>query len=149
LGKREIDALTNDATVKGSPRLLIVDDDSAIRDTLRVSLEKECDIVGEADNGLAAIEASDKLRPDVVLLDVSMPVMDGFAAARRLKAARPELHIIFVSQHVDAVYVDEAFRAGGEGYVLKQSAATELATAIREVLAGRSFRSAERARYHF
>lgn len=126
----------------GSPRLLIVDDDSNIRELLRLSLENECNIVGEADNGLKAIEANEELQPDVVLLDVSMPVMDGFVAAKRLKKATPDVHIIFVSQHGEPAYVDEAFRIGAEGYVLKMSAIRELMTAIREVLAGRRFRSA-------
>jgi DNA-binding NarL/FixJ family response regulator len=134
--------LFEEAKVTGSPRLLIVDDDSAIRKLVRMSLEDEWEIVGEADNGLAAIKAADELQPDIILLDVSMPVMDGFSAAKRLKQSRPELHIIFVSQHPDASYMDEAFRIGAEGYVLKRSASRELSTAIREVLAGRIFRSA-------
>ena len=131
----------------GSPRLLIVDDDSSIREMLRISLEQECDIVGEAGNGLQAIQANDELQPDVVLLDVSMPVMDGFVAAKRLKTARPNVHIIFVSQHAERAYMDEAFRLGAEGYVLKTSAIRDLLTAIREVLAGRSFRSAPSLRF--
>src|SRR5579875_2925213 len=77
--------------VVGSTRLLIVDDDSAIREVLRVSLESDWEIVGEAENGMAAIEATDELQPDVVLLDVSMPVMNGFAAAKRLKETRPDI----------------------------------------------------------
>lgn len=124
-----------------SPRLLIVDDDSMIRKMLRVSIEAEYEIVGEAENGLTAIQASDELKPDVVLLDVSMPVMDGFVAAKRLKAVQPHLHIIFVSQHFEPAYLEEAFQSGAEAYVLKSSAVRDLNTAIREVLAGRTFLS--------
>lgn len=108
---------------------------------LRISLEDECEVVGEADNGIAAIQAHEELRPDIVLLDVSMPVMDGFLAAKRLKTSRPDLYIIFVSQHSEPAYLDEAFRCGGDGYVLKTSSVGELTTAVREVLAGRTYRS--------
>jgi DNA-binding NarL/FixJ family response regulator len=106
-----------------------------------MSLEAECEIVGEAENGLAGIQADEELKPDVVLLDISMPVMDGFLAAESLKSSRPDVHIIFVSQHAERSYIEKAFRVGAEGYVLKTSAAEELITALREVLAGRTFSS--------
>ncbi len=125
-----------------SLRLLIVDDDAAIRDMIRQSVDHSCEIVGEAENGLEAVNAAEQLRPDIVLLDISMPVMGGFAAARQLKEKMPNLLIIFVSQHPDASYIDEAFRVGASGYVLKRSAVRDLTTAVEEVRAGRTFRSA-------
>jgi two-component system, NarL family, response regulator LiaR len=127
---------------ENAQRLLIVDDDAPLRLTLRSLLESDrADVVGEADNGCAAIEATERLRPDVVLLDISMPIMDGFTAARELHRRFPEVHIIFVSQNADRAYVQEAFRCGAAGYVLKQAAATELKEAIAAVSAGLSFQS--------
>lgn len=128
--------------VSRSLRLLIADDDAGIRDMIRHHVESGYEIVGEAENGLEAVNAAERLRPDIVLLDISMPVMGGFAAARQLKEKMPNLLIIFVSQHPDASYMDEAFRAGASGYVLKQSAIRDLTTAIEQVRAGGTFRSA-------
>ena len=123
-------------------RLLIVDDDALVRWSLRQLLvAMNQDVVGEAEDGQAGIESAVRLRPDMVLLDVSMPIMGGFEAARRLHESLPELHIIFVSQHVESAYADEAFRCGAKGYVLKRAATAELPEAIHNAEAGRFFRS--------
>ncbi len=129
-------------TVSQSPRLLIADDDAVIRDMIRHHVGGGYEIVGEAENGLEAVNAAERLQPDIVLLDISMPVMGGFAAARQLKEKMPNLLIIFVSQHPDSSYMDEAFRAGASGYVLKRSAIRDLTIAIEQVRAGGTFRSA-------
>jgi DNA-binding NarL/FixJ family response regulator len=125
-----------------STRLLIADDDAAIRAMIRDFLNEDCEIVGEAENGAEAVDAAEQLHPDIVLMDISMPVMGGFAAAKQLKERMPDLLIIFVSQHPDPAYVEEAFRVGGSGYVLKRSAVRDLTTAIEHVRAGGTFRSA-------
>ena len=124
----------NQATV------LIVDDDEAVRYLLRC-LMGGYEVVGEAANGQEAVAAAERLSPNVVLMDVSMPVMNGFEAARAILEHRPEVHIIFVSMHTAAAYADEAFRIGAKGYVLKCSAASEVAAAVNAVLAGHPFRS--------
>jgi DNA-binding NarL/FixJ family response regulator len=121
-------------------RVLIVDDHENIRQTLR-RLVYGGEVVGEAGNGQEAVEAAERLQPDLVLLDIAMPVMNGFAAAQLLRERVPEARIIFVSSYLDPAYVEEAFRLGAHGYVLKRAATTELTTAIEEVLAGRTFRS--------
>jgi DNA-binding NarL/FixJ family response regulator len=125
-----------------STRLLIADDDAGIRAMIRDSVEDRCEVVGEAENGLEAVNAAEQLRPDIVLLDISMPVMGGFAAARQLKEKMPALAIIFVTQYPDAAYMEEAFRLGASGYVLKRLAIRDLTAAIEEVRAGGTFRSA-------
>jgi DNA-binding NarL/FixJ family response regulator len=123
------------------PRVLIADDHEPVRYILRQVVETEFDVAGEATNGREAVDAAVHVRPDVVLLDVSMPVMGGFEAARHLRATLPEVPIIFISDHADTAYVDEAFRIGAQGYVLKRTSANELCPAIRSVLDGQSFRS--------
>ncbi len=123
-------------------RLVIVDDDALTRQMLRKLVESmDGEVIGEAKDGHAGISAAQSLQPDVLLLDVSMPVMGGFEAARQLRENMPELRIIFVSQHSNHAYVDEAFRCGAKGYVLKGAAATELHDAIQAVMAGQPFRS--------
>jgi CheY-like chemotaxis protein/two-component sensor histidine kinase len=123
------------------PRFLIADDHETMRYVLRQALEPHCLVVGEAANGREAIEAAEQLRPDMVLLDISMPVMGGFEAARVLRDRLPETPIIFASQHADPAYVEEAFRVGARGYVVKRTASTELPEAVRVVLGGGVFRS--------
>jgi DNA-binding NarL/FixJ family response regulator len=120
---------------------LIADDDALVREMLRKTIEEDSEIVGEASNGLEAVAAAERLRPDVVLLDISMPVMGGFEAARRLRELLPDLLIVFVSQYAETAYADEAFSSGARGYVLKRGLIGEIRDAIREVLAGRLFRS--------
>lgn len=120
-------------------RLLLADDHALVAAGLRKLLEPEFDVVGTVSDGRALVAAAGRLRPDVILLDISLPLLNGIDAARAIKRASPEVKIVFVTMHADPNYVDEAFRAGGSGYVLKRSAASELVTAIGEVLAGRNY----------
>ena len=117
--------------------VLIADDHALVRRWLRVLLQHgEIRLVGEAENGEEAVRLCDRLRPDIVLLDISMPVLDGFAAARKIRALSPETKIIFLTSHPLQEYVSEALRAGCHGYVLKDHAAHDLLTAIEAVMDG-------------
>ena len=121
------------------PTILLVDDHSLVLAGFHKLLETEFDIVGTAEDGRALLDMAPKLKPDVVLLDISMPRMNGIEAGRQLKKSMPEVRLIFLSMHADPMYVTEAFRAGASGYVLKRSAASELLLAIQQVLKGRSY----------
>ena len=118
------------------PRLLIADDHRLLVDGYRRLLEAEFDVVGEVEDGQALLALAPQLRPDVILLDVSMPLLNGIEAARRLKPLLPSTKLLFVSMHADSQYVAEAFRAGGSGYLLKSCASSELVRAIHQVLNG-------------
>jgi DNA-binding NarL/FixJ family response regulator len=120
-------------------RLLLADDHSLVAAGLRSMLESRFDVVGIADNGRALVQAAEQLRPDVILLDISMPELNGIEAARKLRKLVPDAKLIFVTMHTDATFVTEAMRAGGSGYVAKQSAPTELVTAVEEVLRGHTY----------
>ncbi len=120
-------------------RLIIADDHVLILDALRNLLDTEFDVVAVVENGRALVDKAIELRPDVVLIDISMPVVNGVDAARMIRQAVPDAKLLFVSMHGDPVFVREAFRAGAAGYVLKRSAASELVIAIREVLKGNSY----------
>lgn len=124
------------------PRLLIAEDHPDTQDALREILAPDHDIVGLVGDGQAALDAAAQLEPDLVLLDISMPRLGGIAAARHLRRRMPTLKFIFVTAHADPLYVDEAFRIGAHGYVLKQAMLSELLEAVREVLAGGTYRSA-------
>ena len=121
------------------PRLLIADDHRLLVEGYRKLLETEFDVVGEVEDGRALLELAPQLRPDVILLDVSMPLVNGIEAARRLKPLLPATKMLFVSMHADAQYVAEGFRAGGSGYLLKSCASSELVRAIHQVLNGRRY----------
>lgn len=123
------------------PRLLIADDDAVVRYLLRKTLEAEFEIVGEASDGSEVVAAAEQLHPDLVLLDVSMPGVGGFAAAEQMRERVPALPIIFVSQHSEMAYADQAFHVGGRGYVLKRAFSSELLDAVRKVLGGGVYRS--------
>src|SRR2546426_1621824 len=118
------------------PTILLVDDHSLVLAGFQKLLETEFDIVGTAEDGRALLDSAPKLKPDIVLLDISMPQLNGIEAARQLKKSMPECQLIFLTMHADPTYVTEAFRAGASGYVLKRSAASELALALQEVLKG-------------
>lgn len=129
------------------PRVLLADDHTLMLDGIRLMLQPEFDLVGCAEDGHKLLVAAKTLKPDVILLDISMPVLNGIDAAKQLRKNVPTAKLIFVTMHADADYISEAFRAGARGYVLKRSAASELLTAIREVLKGNHFVSPIVARY--
>jgi DNA-binding NarL/FixJ family response regulator len=121
------------------PRLLLADDHTLLLDGLRMMLEPEFELVGVVEDGQSLLTVAEKLRPDLVVLDIAMPALNGIDAARQLKRSRPGTKLIFLTMHSDPDYITEAFRAGASGYLLKRSAASELITAIREVLAGGTY----------
>jgi DNA-binding NarL/FixJ family response regulator len=121
-------------------RALIADDHGVVLEGLRHILEDAgCDVVGAAEDGREAVRLAETLHPDLLVLDISMPGLNGIEAARQIRRADPHVRLLFLSMHSDAVYVREAFRAGGNGYLLKRSAVSELAPAIREVMQGRYY----------
>jgi two-component system response regulator NreC len=130
-----------------SVRLLLVDDHAVVREGLRAVLEPggEMRVAGEAAGGLEAIERFRELRPDLVLLDVGMPGMDGLAACRRIREEDPEARVLILTVHAEEQFFFEALRAGAHGYVLKRSTGNELRQAIRAVVGGRTWLSPELA----
>ena len=119
-------------------RVLLADDQRLMRDGLRTLLELEDDleVVGEAENGRAAVELAGELQPDVVLMDVRMPEMDGVEATRQLAVRQPECRVIILTTFDDESIIFEGLRAGALGYLLKDVSGEELAAAIREVHRG-------------
>ena len=124
-------------------RILLADDHSIIRDGLRLLLDKEegMTVVGEAANGREALELAGRLHPDVVIMDITMPGMNGIEAARQILADSPTVKIIALSVHTDNQYVAQMIRAGASGYLPKSCAFQELALAIRTVLAQKTYLS--------
>ena len=122
-------------------RILIADDHSLIRKLVRSTLEEHprFEVCGEATDGAKAIEAAQKLKPDVVVLNVTMPVLNGFEAARKIKATVPESAIVILSMHADERFIDEAKRIGARAYVAKTEVGRELVKAIEAALAGGDF----------
>ena len=125
--------------MKRRTRVLLADDHAIVAEGLATLLKDHFDLVGTVGDGNELIDAARKLRPDVVVADIAMPVLSGLEALRRLKAARSDAKVIFLTMHADAQLASEAFRAGARGYVLKQSAGEELIAAVREVLQGRTY----------
>jgi DNA-binding NarL/FixJ family response regulator len=121
--------------------VLLADDHAILRDGLKTLLEEQPDmrVVGQASDGREAVSAAAQLKPDVVVMDISMPDMNGVEAARRVHAARPETRIVMLSMHGNAEHVYRALEAGATGYLLKESAGAELVSAIRAVHAGRRY----------
>jgi DNA-binding NarL/FixJ family response regulator len=121
------------------PTLLLADDHRPLLDYLTDLLSAEFEIVGVLGDGQSAFDAATVLQPDVVVFDISMPVLNGLEVAARLAELDQPPPIVFLTVHEDADYVQAAFNAGALGYVLKRRLATDLATAIYASLAGRSF----------
>jgi DNA-binding NarL/FixJ family response regulator len=118
------------------PRVFLADDHTFVLEGFKKLLEEHCELVGAVEDGRALVDAVVGLQPQVVILDISMPRLNGIEAAKKLKKLLPEVKLIFVTMHTETVYVNEAFRAGASGYLLKQSAATELAQAVQSVMNG-------------
>src|SRR5258708_4001867 len=118
-------------------RILLADDHALIRQGLRVLLERQgFQIVGEASDGQEAVRSVEKMQPDVAILDISMPLLNGVDAARELKKSAPKTKVIVLTQHDEDQYVTESLRAGVRGYVMKSQAGDDLVHAIREVCRG-------------
>lgn len=128
------------------PRLMIADDHKLLIEALGSFLAPRFDIVGAVSDGHALLEMAPKLNPDVVLVDVAMPLLNGLEASRQLKTKMPEVKIIFITQSPDPDHASVAMRQGASGYVLKQSASSELITAINAALRGKTYVSPEVAR---
>jgi DNA-binding NarL/FixJ family response regulator len=122
-------------------RVFLADDHELIREGLRTLVDSQPDMecVGEAGDGRAAVERVQKLMPDVAVLDVSMPGLNGLEAAKKLKQCCPEVRLLTLTRHTDDGYLQQLLKAGVSGYVLKQSASSVLLTALRSVAAGHVF----------
>jgi DNA-binding NarL/FixJ family response regulator len=123
----------------GKPRVLMADDHALILGAFEKLLAGECDIVGQVGDGRALVAAVETLNPDVVVLDISMPLLNGLEAGRQIKQKSRHVKLVYLTMNEDPDLAAEAFRAGASGYLLKSSAASELTTAIREVAQGRSY----------
>lgn len=119
-------------------RILLADDHETVREGIRliVNAQSDMEVVAAVGDGRAAVRNAEELRPDIVVMDVSMPEMNGLKATARLKQSCPEIKVLTLTRHTDDGYLQELLRAGASGYVLKQSASTELLGAIRAVAAG-------------
>lgn len=126
-------------------RIILADDHKIVREGLGslLSGEKDMELVGEAEEGRQAVSLVQQLKPDVVILDISMPGLNGMEAARQMLADRPDLKVVALSMHRDARYVVGMLKAGARGYLLKDCAYDELAQAVRTVLDGRTYLSPE------
>jgi DNA-binding NarL/FixJ family response regulator len=122
-------------------RVLLADDHTMVAQGLASLLREDVDLVGTVGDGQALIDAAQRLRPDVIVADLAMPVIDGLEALHRLTAARLDAKVLFLTMHADAQLATAALRAGASGYVLKHSAGEELLTAIQEVPQGRTSRT--------
>jgi DNA-binding NarL/FixJ family response regulator len=128
-------------------RLLLVDDHKLLREGLRRAVEDAgFDVVGEAGDGEAAVRLAVELRPDLVLMDVTMPVLDGIEATRRLRQSAPETRVVILTMHGEEETVDRALRAGAVAYLLKDCSIDQVAGTLRAVAAGDTDLSADLAR---
>jgi DNA-binding NarL/FixJ family response regulator len=118
------------------PRVLLADDHEGLMDSYRKLLASDCEVVATVGDGASALDAAERLKPDVAVMDVSMPAINGVEACRRLRKLLPGMPVILLSSYAAAAFVVGAFQAGACGYVLKHQAAEELAQAIRKAMAG-------------
>ena len=124
-------------------RILLADDHAVVRQGFKMILgaQPDMEIVGEAGNGREAVEFAEQLKPDVVVMDVAMPELNGIEATRRIAGSAPHVRVLALSMHKDSVYVREVLRAGARGYLLKDSGAGDLVSAVRSVASGEGYLS--------
>ena len=121
------------------PRVLLADDHRMVAEGLKSLLEEEFELAGIVEDGRAMVKAARELRPDVIVADISMPLLNGIDALAQLKQQDPGVRVVFLTMHRDAAYARRALEAGAAGYVLKHSASAELVLAVRAALQGRTF----------
>jgi len=120
-------------------RVLLADDHKIVLDGLRSLLEPNFDIAGTVEDGRALVSAAQHLQPEVIVVDISMPLLNGIEAIRQIKKLDKQVKVVFLTMHPDVTYAARAFEAGASGYVLKHSASSELLTAIHEAIRGRTY----------
>jgi len=121
------------------PTVILADDHTLVLEGFRRLLETHCELLATVGDGQRLLQAVAQHRPDIVILDISMPVMNGIEAARTLKAKFPSMKLVFVTMHADPAYIRAAFQAGASGYILKQSLSDELTQALHTVLRGQTY----------
>lgn len=121
------------------PRVLLADDHTLVLGAFEKLLASECEIVGQVSDGRALVSAAEQLKPDLIVLDIAMPLLNGLEAARQIKQKLRNVKLVFLTMNEDADLAAEAFRSGASAYLLKRSAASELSIAIHEVMQGRSY----------
>jgi DNA-binding NarL/FixJ family response regulator len=121
------------------PRVLLADDHKIVLEGLRSLLQSEFEIVGEVEDGRTLVAEAERLRPDLVVADISMPNLNGIDAARQIKKINERILIVFLTMHADVTYAAGAFEAGASGFVLKHSAPQELVLAMREAMKGQTY----------
>ncbi len=121
------------------PRVLVADDHTLVAEGVEKLLEHEFQLCGRVADGRALVRAVEKEKPDIALVDIALPLLNGLDACRQIRKAMPEVKLLILTMHSEQYFVTEAFRAGVSGYVLKQSVAEELVFAIKEVLKGRLY----------
>ena len=132
--------MSSDCSASERPtRVLLVDDSEIILARVRAALTPACMVVGAVTDGKSALTAATALRPDVIVLDISMPGISGLQVASALRAQGSTAAIVFLTVHDDAQFIDAAMQSGGTGYVVKQRLSTDLLHAVEEARAGRSF----------
>jgi DNA-binding NarL/FixJ family response regulator len=124
-------------------KTLLADDHTIVREGLRALLaaDREIEVVGEAHDGREAVELTASLRPDVVVMDIAMPILNGLEATRQILAASPGTKVLILSAHSDDAYIDRVIAVGAVGFLIKQTSAQILAKAIHEIMAGKAFYS--------
>ncbi len=127
------------ATNTNKPRILLADDHRIVIDGLMQLLQPDYEVVGRVEDGRALLKASVKFQPDVIVVDISMPLLNGIEAVRQIKAILPDTKVVFLTMNPDVIYATRAFEAGANGYVLKHSASDELMAAIKAVLRGQTY----------
>jgi len=121
------------------PRVLLADDHQMLVDALKGILEPRCEVVGMVSDGRELLRAAPKLQPDIIVLDIAMPQLNGLDAARHLKPTMPKVKFVFMTMNEDPDLIGEAFRAGASAFLLKQAAAFELMEAVEKVLKGGTY----------
>jgi DNA-binding NarL/FixJ family response regulator len=121
------------------PKVVLADDHVLLAQALEHLLKAEFDVVGTVSDGRALLKAADELAPDVVVVDIGMPLLNGLDAGEQLKALHPEIKVIYLTQNREPRFAIEAFRRHASGYLLKDSAASELTTAIKDALRGQTY----------
>src|SRR5207248_10560504 len=121
------------------PRVLLADDHRLLREAFAKLLAPDCDVVGTVADGRAALAAAQVLKPDIIVLDIAMPSLNGLDAAQQIKAVLPDVKVIFLTMNEDPDVAAAAFRSGASGYLLNNSAASQLLQPLRDVFQGLSY----------